>query len=106
MPPQDTGWPRATVNERLLVHLRESWVGQSGPPQGSTQEGIARALGIRSNHVSRAVAMLVRGGLVTQATERVRGELRKRKVYALTAQGRAPAGPPPGGLWKTGGLPR
>ena len=65
MPPQDTGWPRATVNERLLVHLRESWVGQSGPPQGSTQEGIARALGIRSNHVSRAVAILVRGGLVT-----------------------------------------
>jgi len=89
MSPPDAGWPRATVNERLLIHLREAWIGQSGPPQASTQEGIARALRIRSNHVSRAVAMLVRGGLVAQSTERVRGELRKRKVYALTAQGRA-----------------
>ena len=85
----DAGWPRATVNERLLIHLREAWIGQPGPPQASTQDGIARALRIRSNHVSRAVAALVRSGLVTQSTERVRGELRKRKVYALTAQGRA-----------------
>jgi len=80
---------KVTVNERLLVHLREAWVGSPAAPPTSTQEGIARALGIRENHVSRAVRTLLREGLVEQETARVRGEIRKRKVYALTSNGRS-----------------
>jgi DNA-binding MarR family transcriptional regulator len=80
--------PRTTVNERVLVHLREAWVGQPSAPPASTQEGIATALAIRANHVSRAVRTLLAEGLVSRENARVRGEVRRRKVYALTSSGR------------------
>ena len=82
------GQEKVTVNERLLVHLREAWVGQPAPTPAATQEGIAQALGIRANHVSRSVATLLRGGLLEEATARVRGEVRRRRVYSLTSSGR------------------
>jgi len=82
------GGEKVTVNERLLVHLREAWIGQPAPTPAATQGGIARALGIRANHVSRSVATLLREGLVEETTARVRGEVRRRKVYSLSSSGR------------------
>lgn len=79
-----------TVNERVLLHLRES--GGAHDPSDAyalTQPGIAEGVGIRVNHVSRAVKQLIRERLVAEGTARVRGEVRKRKAYTVTAEGHA-----------------
>jgi len=56
-----------------------------------TQEGIATALGIRVNHVSRAVKALQKRGCLREATSRVKGEVRRRKIYLITEEGMAVA---------------
>ncbi len=78
-----------TVNERILLHLKESGSAshELGQPALITQEGIATALGIRVNHVSRAVKTLQKQNCVREATSRVKGEVRKRKVYLITEEG-------------------
>lgn len=77
-----------TVNERVLLHLRESGSSrESVDASPLTQPGIAEALGIRVNHVSRAVKQLMQQHLVGEGTTRVRGEVRKRKVYTVTSEG-------------------
>lgn len=79
-----------TVNERVLLHLRESGVARDTvDAYPLTQPGIAETLGIRVNHVSRAVKQLIRQRLVTEGTARIRGEVRRRKVYAVTPEGHA-----------------
>lgn len=81
-----------TVNERVLLHLRESGGGHDLPDAYPlTQPGIAEAVGIRVNHVSRAVKQLIREGLVHEESARVRGEVRKRKTYDVTPEGHASA---------------
>jgi DNA-binding MarR family transcriptional regulator len=78
-----------TAKEKIMLHLRET-------PQprnlldvnlGLTQEGIADSTGIRVNHVSRAISQLKTEDLVNEASGRVRGQLRKRKVYSYTEDG-------------------
>jgi len=83
----------ATVNERVLLHLREhSIAGEVGDyPPALTQEGIAEAIGIRPNHVPRAVRRLCTDGLVEERSAHVGGFARKRKVYLLTQSGHAVA---------------
>ena len=78
-----------TVNERLLLHLLECSANRDvmDAPFALTQEGIARALGIRVNHVSRAVKALQGQRAVTEATAHVHGEARKRKVYMISHEG-------------------
>jgi DNA-binding MarR family transcriptional regulator len=79
-----------TVNERVLLHLRESGVArESIDAYLITQPGIADALGIRVNHVSRAVKQLISRRLVAEGIARIRGEVRKRKVYTVTSEGHA-----------------
>ena len=82
-----------TVNERVLLHLKESGsAGQSiDLPAPITQEGIAEALGILVNHVSRAVKTLQAQGLIREATARIKGDIRKRKIYLITEDGMAVA---------------
>ena len=77
-----------TVNERVLLHLRES-ARDAADPYPLTQPGIAETLGIRVNHVSRAVKQLIRQRLVSEGVSRIRGEVRKRKVYGVTPDGHA-----------------
>jgi DNA-binding MarR family transcriptional regulator len=77
-----------TVNERVLLHLRENGAARDdSDAHPLTQPGIAEALGIRVNHVSRAVKQLIRQRLLEEGAGRVRGEVRKRKVYTLTPEG-------------------
>jgi DNA-binding MarR family transcriptional regulator len=82
-----------TVNERVLLHLKES--GSTGHsldlPAPMTQDGIADALDIRVNHVSRAVKGLQKQGCVREAVSRVKGEVRRRKIYLVTEEGMAVA---------------
>lgn len=56
------------------------------PPE-STQAGIAVAVGISRTHVPRAVKGLVKDGLVSEITARVRGHERRMNVYVVTAEG-------------------
>jgi len=77
-----------TVNERVLLHLRESGAArESVDAYPLTQPGIADTLGIRVNHVSRAVKQLIAQRLVAEGVARIRGEVRKRKVYTVTSEG-------------------
>ncbi len=79
------------MNERLLLHLRDYALPryrEDVPPQ-ATQEGIAEALGIRSNHVPRAVRKLVGDGAVEEVVSHVSGFARRRKAYFLTEKGLA-----------------
>ncbi len=82
-----------TVNERILLHLKESGSASQSIdlPAPMTQEGIANALEIRVNHVSRAVKGLQKQGCIREATARVKGEIRKKKIYLITEDGMAVA---------------
>jgi DNA-binding MarR family transcriptional regulator len=86
---QDAAGRLVTVNERLLLHLRDFSLPRfraDVPPQ-VTQDGIAEALGIRPNHVPRAVRRLVGEGAVEEVTSHVSGYARRRKAYFLTERG-------------------
>lgn len=82
-----------TINERVLLHIyeRSTTRGILEAPFPLTQQGIARALGMRVNHVSRAVKTLQSQSCVTEQTARVRGEVRKRKVYLISHEGHTAA---------------
>ncbi|UCD92345.1 MAG: hypothetical protein JSV43_09060 [Methanobacteriota archaeon] len=78
-----------TINEKILIHLKESppLRDSMDAPHALTQHGISESVGIRINHVSRAMKSLRKDGFVDEVSGRVRGEVRKRKVYTLTDSG-------------------
>lgn len=78
-----------TINEKVLIHLKESPPLRDvmDAPFALTQHGISDSVGIRINHVSRAMRTLTKEGYVEEVSGRVRGEIRKRKVYNLTDSG-------------------
>lgn len=78
-----------TSLEKIVIHLRESppYRKEMGAPFSLTQQGIADSVGMRLNHVSRAVKKLKETGYVSEMTARVRGEIRKRKIYLCTQEG-------------------
>ena len=79
-----------TVNERILLHLADAGY-QGGPnaPFEVSQHGLAEALHLRLSHTSRALKALIGDGLIVELVGRVPGEVRRRKVYALTPGGLA-----------------
>jgi DNA-binding MarR family transcriptional regulator len=82
-----------TANEKILIHMKESSPLRDlmDAPYALTQHGISDSVGIRVNHVSRAMKTLSKDGYVEESTGRVRGEIRKRKVYSLTDRGTSKA---------------
>ena len=58
------------------------------PPE-TAQAGIAAAIGISRTHVPRAVKGLMKDGLVSEITGRVKGHERRMNVYVLTTEGLA-----------------
>lgn len=82
-----------TANERILIHMRESSPLRDvmDAPYSLTQHGISENVGMRVNHVSRAMKALTKENFVEELTGRVRGEMRKRKVYGLTDKGASKA---------------
>jgi DNA-binding Lrp family transcriptional regulator len=77
------------VNDRVLLHLCRfaTDVPPEEYPADCTQAGIAIAVGISRTHVPRAVRGLIKDGLVTELTARVKGHDRRMNVYALTTEG-------------------
>ena len=61
-----------TINERVLLHIYERSTTKAAieAPFPLTQQGIARALRMRVNHVSRAVKALQAQNCVTEASAR------------------------------------
>ena len=77
------------VNDRVLLHLSR-FANDLEPdeyPPEATQLGIAAAIGISRTHVPRAVKGLIKEGLVSEITGRVRGHERRMKVYVATSEG-------------------
>src|SRR2546422_11621538 len=82
-----------TVKERIQLHqfdysrYSEAY---EAPPE-VTQEAIARAAGIRVQHVIQYVSPLIASGLVEERLAHVKRPRRRHKTYFLTAKGRAAA---------------
>lgn len=85
--------PKITVNEKVLLYLREfsKLKDYSVSPFEITQPGIAESVGIRVNHVPRAIKQLKKLGYVEDLITHVRGSTKKRKVHFLTESGMAQA---------------
>ncbi|MFQ5837886.1 MAG: tetratricopeptide repeat protein [Thermoplasmata archaeon] len=79
-----------TVRERILLHLFDynRYADAYEAPLEVTQEGIARAVGIRVHHVSQYVKPLISEELVQEKTSHIRRKARSRKVYFLATKGR------------------
>jgi hypothetical protein len=77
------------VNDRVLLHLSRfaTDIPPEEYPPDTTQAGIAVAVGISRTHVPRAVRGLIKDGLVTEMTARVKGHERRMNIYAATAEG-------------------
>ncbi|MEM0343449.1 MAG: hypothetical protein QXU73_04270 [Thermoplasmata archaeon] len=78
-----------SVNDRVLLHLSR-FANDLEPdeyPPETTQLGIAAAIGISRTHVPRAVKGLLKEGLVSEITARVKGHDRRMKVYVATREG-------------------
>lgn len=78
-----------SVNDRVLLHLSR-YATDMAPeeyPSEIAQTGIASAVGISRTHVPRAVKLLIKDGLVSELTARVRGHERRMSVYTITAEG-------------------
>jgi len=76
-----------SVNERILIHLKDFSLDLKGASIGQTQEGIGDAVGIRINHVPRATSTLLEDSYIEETLVHVGGLKRKRKVFFLTARG-------------------
>jgi tetratricopeptide (TPR) repeat protein len=77
------------IEKRILLHLLD-YTNQKNSYEVEktiTQAGIAVAIGIRLEHVSRAVKHMIKNQLVYSRTGHVRGELRQKKAYFLTPEG-------------------
>ncbi|MFQ5883586.1 MAG: ATP-binding protein [Thermoplasmata archaeon] len=76
-----------TVNEKILLHLKDCRSSRENLSPGATQEGIARGVDIRRSHVPRAVKKLVSEGSIEEIKGRLPGKARKVKMYILTEPG-------------------
>ena len=81
---------RLTAKERILLHLFDHarYADAYEAPVDVTQEGIAKAVGIRGPHFQQYVKPLISEGLVEERTSHVTRQARRRKVYFLTSKGR------------------
>ncbi len=62
-------------------------MGEDGSPRDTTQGGISAGAGVDLRHFAQYAGPLVEAGHITERTGRVRGVLRRLKVYALTKEG-------------------
>ena len=87
------GIEQVKVEDRILLHLHGyiRFADDFEVPKAMAQRGIGEAIWIAWSNVPRAMKRLVAGNLVEERTSRVKGEFRKKKIYALTPQGFARA---------------
>lgn len=80
---------KLTINEKILLHLLENHRARDEreAPQSITQRGIADSVGIRWNHVPRAVTKLKKLDYVFERLSHIEGKTRRQKAYFLTDEG-------------------
>lgn len=80
-----------TVKEKILLQLFDftRFADAYEAPEDVTQEGIARAVGIRVHHVNQYVGPLIEEEWVAERTGHVARKTRRRKLYTLTPKGRS-----------------
>jgi hypothetical protein len=79
----------ATVRERILIHLLDYTKKRLSPdvPHETTQAGITEVVSGSRSHVSMVLASLVDTELVEEKLTHVKGDVRRKKTYFLTAKG-------------------
>lgn len=80
-----------TVDERVILHLMDFIPNEEDfeAPEGATQAGIARGVGIERKHVPRAVKKLITDEIIETRVSHVKGGKQRKKVYFLTFEGKA-----------------
>ncbi|MBN1389091.1 MAG: hypothetical protein JXA22_00445 [Candidatus Thermoplasmatota archaeon] len=80
-----------TVDERAIIHLMEFIPNEDEfeAPEGATQAGIARGIGIERKHIPRAVNKLITDNILDTKVSHVKGGRQRKKVYFLTFEGKA-----------------
>ncbi|WP_019176797.1 tetratricopeptide repeat protein [Methanomassiliicoccus luminyensis] len=78
-----------TARERIVLHILsyQKFLQDSDAPMAITQEGIADAVDVGRNNVSKAVNVLADEGIVEVHTKHVKGFASVKKVYFLTQKG-------------------
>ena len=83
-----------TTEERTLLHLFDNPLpeGQWEAPFAVTQAGISAAVHVQRKHVPRTLKRLENRDELISGQRHVPGAKQRRRVYGLTASGRARAG--------------
>jgi len=78
-----------TVREKVTLHILNyhRFINDADAPASATQEGIADAVEVGRNNVSKIVNALAKEGLVEVHTKHVKGFPTVKKVYFLTPMG-------------------
>ena len=94
MAPDSLGPLRVSVHRKIMLLLRDNMrhMDDYEVPEVLSQKGIGRELGLRQNHVSRALSELKDEGLVESRSARIKGVGRRRKIYFLTRKGESEIG--------------
>ncbi len=89
-PLQDTAQLRLGVEKRLVLHILryQKYEGEWEVPDALTQDGIARALSMLQNNVSRAAAKLEAERKIAPRLCHIKGSARRKKAYFLTDEGK------------------
>jgi ATP/maltotriose-dependent transcriptional regulator MalT/DNA-binding MarR family transcriptional regulator len=84
---------RITVSEKILLHLLEKakFEDKFEVPYSLTQDGIAGVVKARRSYVSQATKELSEKGLIEGRLSHVKDEVRRRKAYFLTHEGKMEA---------------
>jgi DNA-binding MarR family transcriptional regulator len=80
---------KLTINDRILLHLLNYLQSKNKreAPFPITQKGIAEGVGIRWNHVPRAMGKLKKMGYILEEMSHIEGKTRRQKAYFLTDDG-------------------
>lgn len=80
---------KLTINDKILLHLLNFLQSKSKreAPFPITQKGIAEGVGIRWNHVPRAMGKLKKMGYISEEISHIEGKTRRQKAYFLTDDG-------------------
>lgn len=78
-----------TVREKVILHILSyhRFIYDADAPAAATQEGIAEAVDVGRNNISKTVNALAKDGLVEIHTKHVKGFPTVKKVYFLTPVG-------------------
>jgi hypothetical protein len=84
---------RVTVKEKILIHLLNytKYREKAEVPVQISQDGMAKAIGVRRSHIASALKDLREAGQIEEEKTRFRGEMRRKNAYFLLHEGQGEA---------------